>query len=299
MPFLALMQALSLTMTPVVALDHQIDLTFLIVNDDQQKIITVNQGDFVFSPPSDFILRDNVRLRGWYQDEALTQFHDFDAPLFTSKVIYAAWDYLNPGVLARLHASEIGTRFESNTMTLSMPLYEPLKAQVRFQWQSASSLSGDFQSIGGATKSTFAPFRNGTFQYRLRYRVPLYNANGLIIDSITYYSEVVTLTIYGQQTNVGYLLFAGLSLLTSVIVFLRVKRKVYYEVGEGDAIIPGLFHIGEDISLQPKAKKKGHRFQGWYLDSNFQILFTGFRMPLKSIKLYAKFKKTKSNRKSN
>lgn len=299
MPFLALMQALSLTMTPVVAIDQPVDLTFKIINDEQQRVITVNQGEFLFSPPSDFIQRDNVRLRGWYQDEALTQFHDFDAPLLTSKTIYATWDYLNPGVFATLQASETGTRFQSKMMTLTMPLYEPLNVQVRFQWQSASPFTGDFQSIGGATKSTFSPFRNGTFHYRVRYRVPLYNANGLIIDSVTYYSEVVTLTIYGQQTNVGYLLFAGLSLLSGVIVFLRVKRKVYYEVGEGDAIIPGLFHIGEDISLQPKAKKKGHRFQGWYLDSNFQIPFPGFRMPLKSIKLYAKFKKTKSNRKSN
>jgi hypothetical protein len=297
MPLSALTFALMIAITPPVAINHPVSLTFVIVNDDQTRTIEVEQGDFIFGPPSDFIQRDNVYLRGWFTNLNLTTFHDFDSPILNATTIYAEWDYLNPAVsLAQIVPSEIGNRFESKTMTLSFPLYEPLKENVRFQWQSAPQNSQDFQNIGGANEPTFSPFRNGTFQYRIRYRIPLYNASGTVIDYIAYFSSALTITIYGQQSITGYLITAGLMLLFSLIVYVRTKRKVYYEVAGGTPLSPHSFRVGEDISLQPKAKKKGYRFIGWYLDPKLENRFEGFRMPLKSIKLYAKFKKTKANR---
>jgi uncharacterized repeat protein (TIGR02543 family) len=67
-------------------------------------------------------------------------------------------------------------------------------------------------------------------------------------------------------------------------------------VDGGDPLAPGLFSMGEDITVQPKAKKKGYRFVGWFEDDTLKQPFSGLRMPMKAIKLYAKFKKTKTNR---
>lgn len=297
MPLMALVTACILTLTPAVSTNEPLILSFVIVNDDQRRDVEVISGDFIFGPPTDFIVRPNVYLRGWYQDEALTKFHDFDAPIVSNTTIYATWDFLRPGfALATIIQSEQGDRFESRTMTLSFPLYEPLQKDVRFQWQSAPLLNQDFQNIGGANDDTFTPFRNGTFQYRVRYRIPIYSASGIITDYLSYYSASTTLTIYGQQTITGYLIFLGFFMMAALIMFIRIKRKVYYEVSGGIALSPGLFRIGEDISLQPKAKKKGHRFLGWYLDEDLRVPFEGFRMPMTSLRLYAKFKKTKSHR---
>ncbi|MEY3609741.1 MAG: hypothetical protein RLZZ264_262, partial [Bacillota bacterium] len=85
-------------------------------------------------------------------------------------------------------------------------------------------------------------------------------------------------------------------LLIVLIWFLRKKRLIYYVVDGGDPLAPGLFSMGEDITVQPKAKKKGYRFVGWFEDDTLKQPFSGLRMPMKAIKLYAKFKKTKTNR---
>lgn len=297
MTWLALTSAFVFALTPMQPAPNPVTLTFEILNDDQSLTLSLDAGDFVFNPPTSFIMRDNVYLRGWYDDQTLTTFHDFDAPILESSTVYAIWDYLNPVIaLANIVASEEGERFLSRSMTLSFPLYEPLSEQVRFQWQAAPFNSQDFQNIGGANQQTFSPFRNGTFHYRVRYRIPIFSPSGAILDYVSYYSSTMTLTIYGQEPIAVYLMSFGLVLVFGLVMFLRLKRKVYYEVDQGEPLTPGLFHIGEDISLQPKAKKKGYRFQGWYLDPNFLHPFEGFRMPIKAITLYAKFKKTKSHR---
>ena len=297
MMFFALSIALVFTLTPPVPVNDAVTLTFRIVNDEQDKTFTLDQGDFFFNPPTDFLSRDNVRLKGWYQDESLTRFHDFDLPIMEDTFIYATWDYLNPAIsLAVIIPSIPDERVESRTMTLSFALYEPLKEGVRYQWQAAPQQSDQFDNIGGANLDHFQPFRNGTFRYRLRYRIPIYSQSGAVIDTISYYSQPITLTVYGQQSIVGYVVALGLMVLTGMILFLRLKRHVYYDVRGGESIAPGRFYMGEDISLQPKAKKKGHRFIGWYLDSDLQTTFDGMRMPIRSMRLYAKFKKTKAKR---
>jgi uncharacterized repeat protein (TIGR02543 family) len=84
--------------------------------------------------------------------------------------------------------------------------------------------------------------------------------------------------------------------LLGMVLFLRWKRPVYYDVAGGRPISPNRYRVGEDISLQPKASKPGHRFLGWYMDDEHQQPFEGIRMPMKAVRLYAKFKKTKTNR---
>lgn len=297
MTLLALSTAFLIGLSTPLPVQETVTVSFIILNDDQTKVITLNQGDFYFNAPTDFVIRDNVRLKGWYQDENLTRFHDFDLPILQDTSVYATWDYLNPAIaLAQLTQSIVGDRFESTTMTLTLPLYAPLKEDVRFQWQAAPQNSSDFDNIGGANLDHFSPFRNGTFQYRVRYRLPIYSGSGTIIDYVSYYSNVATISIYGQQTIVGYIIGLSLILLVGFICFLRMKRSIYYEVDGGEALPPGRFYMGEDITVQPKAKKKGYRFIGWYENDTLNQPFSGLRMPMKAIKLYAKFKKTKTSR---
>ena len=297
MTLLALSTAFLIGLSTPLPVQETVTVSFIILNDDQTKVISLNEGDFYFNPPTDFIMRDNVRLKGWYQDENLTRFHDFDLPILQDTSVYATWDYLNPAIaLAQLTQSIVGDRFESTTMKLTLPLYAPLKEDVRFQWQAAPQNSSDFDNIGGANLDHFSPFRNGTFQYRVRYRLPIYSGSGTIIDYVSYYSNVATISIYGQQTIVGYIIGLSLILLVGFIWFLRMKRPIYYVVDGGEALPPGRFYVGEDITVQPKAKKKGYRFIGWYENDTLNQPFSGLRMPMKAIKLYAKFKKTKTSR---
>ena len=297
MLWFALAVALSLPINPTLAVNDTFTITFTILNDDQIKTFTVNEGDVFLNPPTDFLLRDNAQLNGWYKEPTLDSFHNFTNPITQDTIVYARWDYLNPAIsLASLYQSLEGNRFESKTMVLSFPLYEPLRINVRYQWQAAPQFSDDFDNIGGANASEFSPFRNGTFRYRIRYRIPITNLNGTVTDTISYYSQPVTITIYGQQSQVAYYIVGGLLLLLGMVLFIRWKRPVYYDVAGGKPINPGRFRVGEDISLQPKASKPGHRFLGWSLDKDHQRPFEGIRMPMKAVRLYAKFKKTKTNR---
>jgi hypothetical protein len=296
MLWFALSVALFLPIAPPVAANDSFTLTFIILNDDQTKTFSVSEGDFFRDPPT-FIPRDNAQLNGWYRDVSLDSFHSFQSPITQDTNVYARWVYLNPTFsLASLYQSMEGDRFESNTMVLSFPLYEPLRANVRYQWQAAPQFSDDFENIGGANSNEFSPFRNGTFRYRIRYRVPNNNQNDGAPSTISYYSQPVTITIYGQQSQVAFYIGGGLLLLLGMVLFIRWKRPVYYDVAGGKPINPGRFRVGEDISLQPKASKPGHRFLGWSMDEDHQHPFEGMRMPMKVVRLYAKFKKTKTNR---
>jgi hypothetical protein len=293
----ALSLALLLPVSPPLSVDDSITLTFTILNDDQNKSFSLSEGEMVLNPPTDFIQRDNAKLNGWYTDASLDSFYNFSNPILTNTTVYARWDYLNPAIsLASLYQSMAGDRFESKTMVLSFPLYEPLRVNVRYQWQAAPQFSDDFDNIGGANSPEFSPFRNGTFRYRIRYRIPITNPTGFVTDTISYYSQPVTITIYGQQSQVALYIVTGLMLLLGMVLFLRWKRPVYYDVAGGRPISPNRYRVGEDISLQPKASKPGHRFLGWYMDDEHQQPFEGIRMPMKAVRLYAKFKKTKTNR---
>jgi hypothetical protein len=293
----ALSLALLLPVSPPLSVDDSITLTFTILNDDQNKSFSLSEGEMVLNPPTDFIERDNAKLNGWYTDASLDSFYNFSNPILTNTTVYARWDYLNPAIsLASLYQSMAGDRFESKTMVLSFPLYEPLRVNVRYQWQAAPQYSDDFDNIGGANSPEFSPFRNGTFRYRIRYRIPITNPTGFVTDTISYYSQPVTITIYGQQSQVALYIVTGLMLLLGMVLFLRWKRPVYYDVAGGRPISPNRYRVGEDISLQPKASKPGHRFLGWYMDDEHQQPFEGIRMPMKAVRLYAKFKKTKTNR---
>jgi hypothetical protein len=293
----ALSLALLLPVSPPLSVDDSITLTFTILNDDQNKSFSLSEGEMVLNPPTDFIQRDNAKLNGWYTDASLDSFYNFSNPILTNTTVYARWDYLNPAIsLASLYQSMAGDRFESKTMVLSFPLYEPLRVNVRYQWQAAPQYSDDFDNIGGANSPEFSPFRNGTFRYRIRYRIPITNPTGFVTDTISYYSQPVTITIYGQQSQVALYIVTGLMLLLGMVLFLRWKRPVYYDVAGGRPISPNRYRVGEDISLQPKASKPGHRFLGWYMDDEHQQPFEGIRMPMKAVRLYAKFKKTKTNR---
>ena len=297
MLWFALSLALFLPIAPPVAAVDSLTLTFIILNDDQTKTFTVNEGEVFLNPPTDFISRDNAQLNGWYRDASLDSFHNFTSPIIQDTTVYARWDFLNPAIsLASLYQSMEGNRFESKTMVLSFPLYEPLRANVRYQWQAAPQFSDDFENIGGANANEFSPFRNGTFRYRIRYRIPITSPTGFVTDTISYYSQPVTITIYGQQSQVAVYIGGGLLLLLGMVLFIRWKRPVYYDVAGGKPINPGRFRVGEDISLQPKASKPGYRFLGWSMDEAHQQPFEGMRMPMKAVRLYAKFKKTKTNR---
>lgn len=297
MLWLALSLALFLPIAPSVAAVDSLTITFTILNDDQTKTFNVDEGEIFLNPPTDFILRDNAHLNGWYRDESLQSFHNFTSPIIQDTTVYARWDFLNPAFsFARLYQSQEGDRFESKTMVLSFPLYEPLRTNVRYQWQAAPQFSDDFENIGGANTNEFSPFRNGTFRYRIRYRIPITSPSGVVTDTISYYSQPVTITIYGQQSQVVFYIGGGLLVLIAMVLFIRWPRPVYYDVAGGKPINPSRFRVGEDISLQPKASKPGHRFLGWSLDEDHQHPFEGMRMPMKAVKLYAKFKKTKTNR---
>jgi hypothetical protein len=297
MLWLALSLALFLPIAPSVAAVDSLTITFTILNDDQTKTFNVDEGEIFLNPPTDFILRDNAHLNGWYKDESLQSFHNFTSPIIQDTTVYARWVFLNPAFsFASLNQSMEGDRFESKTMVLSFPLYEPLRTNVRYQWQAAPLFSEDFENIGGANASEFSPFRNGTFRYRIRYRIPITSPSGVVTDTISYYSQPVTITIYGQQSQVVFYIGGGLLVLMAMVLFIRWKRPVYYDVAGGKPINPNRFRVGEDISLQPKASKPGHRFLGWSMDGDHQHPFEGIRMPMKAVRLYAKFKKTKTNR---
>ena len=127
MTLLALSTAFLIGLSTPLPVQETVTVSFIILNDDQTKVISLNEGDFYFNAPTEFIIRDNVRLKGWYQDENLTRFHDFDLPILQDTSVYATWDYLNPAIaLAQLTQSIVGDRFESTTMTLTLPLYAPL-----------------------------------------------------------------------------------------------------------------------------------------------------------------------------
>lgn len=267
-------------------------LEFIILNDNQTQTVEVEHGDFLFSAPT-FIPRDNVVLTAWYDDEALTQWHDFDVPILASKTLYAEWRYRGTSVQpATLRASEVGERFASETMTLYFDLYEPLAYQVRYQWQAARVTEQQFEDIGGATLPSFSPYRNGRFQYRLEYKVPLYNDANLVVGSIPYYTAPIIIEIYGQQTYTLPIVLASFFALFLLVYYFQKKRVIYFDVAGGQPLPPEKFHVGEDTSLLPKAKKKGYRFVGWYYDQDYEFPFKGNRMPLKSMRLYAKFKPT-------
>jgi hypothetical protein len=211
MLWFALSLALFLPIAPPVAAVDSLTLTFIILNDDQTKTFTVNEGEVFLNPPMDFVVRDNAQLNGWYRDATLDSFHNFTSPIIQDTTVYARWDFLNPAIsLASLYQSMEGERFESKAMVLSFPLYEPLRANVRYQWQAAPQFSDDFENIGGANTNEFSPFRNGTFRYRIRYRIPITNPTGVVTDTISYYSQPVTITIYGQQSQVAVYIGGGL-----------------------------------------------------------------------------------------
>ncbi len=272
-------------------------VVFVILNDDQTATVEVEDEGFLFAPPS-FIQRDNVILTSWYQDENLTLWHDFDTPITRSMTLYSEWRYRGTSLSpATLRASEIGERFESETMTLYFDLYNPLAYQVRYQWQSARVGDQQFEDIGGATLSYFSPYRNGRFQYRLEYKVPLYNDANLVIGSIPYYTSPVIIDIYGQQTFLLPILMLTFVALVSLVYFFQRKRRIFFEVFGGQPLSPARFRVGEDTSLLPKARKKGFRFTGWYVDPQYEIPFKGMRMPLKSMRLYAKYTQKKNQSK--
>ncbi len=287
--FLTFLTLFSLSQ-PVSTADS-LQVEFIILNDDQRQTVQVAENSFLFSPPL-FTPRANVILTSWYQDEALTIWHDFDMPITSNLTLFSEWRYrgtsLNPATIRR---SQDGQRFESNTMLLYFDLYEPLAYQVRYQWQSARVGEQNFEDIGGAVTNSFSPYRNGTFQYRIEYKIPVYNNAGLVIGSIPYYSEPVIIDIFGQQTLFVPITVLTFTTLILALVFFRRKRLIYYDVNGGLYLPPSRFRVGEDTSLQPRAKKPGHRFQGWYLDPHYEFAFNGMRMPLKSMRLYAKYKR--------
>jgi uncharacterized repeat protein (TIGR02543 family) len=279
---------------PQVAVNLTHSVSFIIINDTQSTTIIVDDGELLFVQPT-FIPRDNVRLNGWYYDTALTNRVDFDLPIEENKTYYAAWTYLVSSFApATVTLSEEGNRFESEQVVLSFSLYEPLAVNVRYQWQQALMNTQDFKDIGGAVTAQFRPFQNGTMQYRLQYKVPIYNAGGLVVGSTSYYTAPVTLTIYGQQTLTGYVIALGFVFIGSLLAYFLIKRKIYFETDGGAMLAPAQFKVGEDASLLPKASKKGYTFQGWYYDEARTIPYEGIRMPTKSLKLYAKYKKRKS-----
>ena len=278
--------------TPPAQVNLLHDVTFIIINDSQSATVQVEDGDFLFNPPT-FISQPNVRLNGWYIDTNLTLRADFDLAITGSITYYAAWDYLITSFEpATLRMSEEGNRFKSETLTLSFDLYEPLAQDIAYQWESTFSLDDPFVTIPGATESEFSPFVNGTKYYRLRYTVPL--NDDLFSGRRTFYSAPIQLTIYGQESFTLLFIVIGLSIMAIFIGFFLVKRKVEFVTFSGEPMSPLRFKIGEDASLLPKAVQKGYTFQGWYMDESFSEPYLGIRMPIRSFKLYAKYKKRKN-----
>jgi uncharacterized repeat protein (TIGR02543 family) len=268
------------------------DVTFTILNDTQSVTVLVEDGQFLFNAPS-FELQPNVRLNGWYLDTELLSRADFDLPIMENKIYYAAWDYLITAFEpATLRMSEEGSRFKSETLVLSFDLYAPLAEDISYQWETTFSLDEPFVAIPGANASEFSPFVNGTKYYRIRYSVPL--NDDLLSNRRTFYSAPIQLTIYGQESFTLLFILVGLTMMGIFISFFLVKRKVEFETFSGEPMIPLRFKIGEDASLLPKAIQKGYTFQGWYMDETLSEPYQGIRMPTRSFKLYAKYKKRKN-----
>jgi uncharacterized repeat protein (TIGR02543 family) len=287
--FTLLLPSIPYANTPVM---HAV--TFEIINDDQFVVIEVEEGDFIFSPPT-MEARPNVRLNGWYKDEALTQRVDFDVAIVATQTFYAEWTYMissfNP---AQIRLSGEGNRFESGTMTMFFDLYEPLTNNVMYQWQTSEEERGEYKNIAGANQSSFTPYVNGNKYYRLMYTVINPDPESILDLQIPYYTNSVYITIYGQSSlNLVFILLIILIMITALTYFMW-KRKIFFETFEGDPLPPMKFKVGEDASLLPKAVQKGYTFQGWYTDASFQEVYLGIRMPMKSFTLYAKFKKRKN-----
>ncbi len=272
-------------------------LTFRIINDTQFETVEVAHGSYYYDEPV-FIQRDNVRLNKWFADEALTSRIDFEAfAIIDDTTVYARWEYLITSFSpAGIFQDQIGESFESRTMNLTFPLYELLAYQVLFQWQQAPINSSNFRDIGGAIGQTFAPFQNGTFQYRIEYKVPLRNNANLVIGTLPYYSHPLTITIFGQRTATPYLVAFAFTLLLATLIYILKKRTITYQHLGELSIPPQRVKLGEDITLQPKPRRKGYTFNGWYMDEEYTIPFELLRMQSKSFNLYAKFsKKTKKS----
>jgi len=75
------------------------------------------------------------------------------------------------------------------------------------------------------------------------------------------------------------------------------RRRTITYLGLEEITIPSqTFKPGEDITLQPKPRRKGYTFIDWYLDKDHTVPFELLRMPLKSFNLYAKFSKKNKKR---
>lgn len=270
---------------------------FEILNDDQSIAYqSVSDGAFPIAPiaGSDYVARPNVRLNGWYFDQALTELFDFEQDAIVEPLtLYAEWVYLKDSVSkATLTQSQPGSNFEVGTIELFLVLYAPMQVDLQYQWQQKLPSGLKWIDILGATEASYQPRQNGTYEFRILYWVQEEDNQG-VLETVRKESQPVTLTLSGAFDWQPLLYLFGVIIIGGGLFAFYRKQKLSYVVAGGDPIPPKWIRPFEDISLQPKATKKGYTFVGWYLDAPMTLPFEGMRMPQKALVLYAKFQRKK------
>lgn len=281
---------------PVMAHAETIVVSFEIVNDDQTIVPATLETPGVVAAP-EVIMRDNVRLDGWYADEQLANAFSFDTVVNASMTLYAAWDYLiDEDGKAVLTQSEPGAYFESGALTLTLELYEPLRADVTFEWQLKRETGGDWFKIAGATSRSYAPIRNGLHGYRVVYRTPIYDGD-TVIDTVRHESASIWIEVHGEFPWLPLVVSIVFLLMFGLVYFLSYKWPIRLYV---DGVLYQHLHFRqhEDISDLPRPEKDGFRFDGWHIDKPDGALFAPGRMPRRPLNLHGSFVKQDGQDKS-
>jgi len=270
--------------------DTPITITFTILNDDQVIESTTLDTPATIGEPQ-IVLRDNVRLDGWYTNTQLDEPFHFSTVVNSSVNLYARWDYLfDADGKAQLSMSTTGDRFRSGAVQLSLDLYEPLTNDITFQWQMKLTETGDWRDISGANSNSYRPLRNGYSGYRVVYRTPVYDGTGQVVSRNRHETSSVWITIYGEFPWVLIIVPASFAAIFMIVLFLSFKHPVHLYI-DGQFFEQRRYRAQEDISDLSAPQKQGYRFDGWYLDETYTQKADLKRMPYHLIKRYGRYLK--------
>lgn len=278
---------------PIALHAENVTVSFDIINDDQEiDSIAVMVGEYVFLPQVgvDILARDNVVLSGWFKNENLTNpFYAEDETITTSLTLYSEWRYLNDSIRkAVIQLSETGQTFETGSVTLSLPLYEPLAQGVTYQWQSRLVGAPAWIDIEEAQDASYTPNRNGTFEFRVKYYVQQWISGTW--TEVRKESESITITLQGAFDWQVVYYPLGILLIAGLVFWVKRKQPIDYYI-QGERVNRLYVDVYEDISVQPTMEKAGYIFSGWFTDPQLQHRFEGMRMPRKKVNLYGEFRK--------
>ena len=285
----------SLLFQPISSVVHAEDIvvSYVILNDEQEILDTsLSSGSYVTLPQvgNQIIDRDNVVLSPWFKNASLTiPFYAEDESVTQSLTLYSEWRYLNDSIQkASLSLSRPGTSFTTGSVTLSLPLYEPLAQGVTYQWQQRLVNAPAWIDIENANTFDYVPNRNGTYEFRVKYYVQ--QSIGESATEVRKESQSITITLSGALDWQLIYYPLGLIILISVVLWVNRKQPIDYYI-EGKLVNRRYMKVYEDISIQPIMEKDGYSFSGWFKDKELTSAFEGMRMPRKKVILYGAYRK--------